>query len=333
LLESNYPQHCKFSQQKLWTAQTPLFHSWPLCQECTVSSQDKLGLSTKSYSHSQNIQWNRARKHGQTKLIETQEGAASGAVFTSPDKSQSVRILSVSFVDDTNAAVTVSPHEQITPLELIEKATADAQRWNDMLAATSGALEIQKFKFHLAFNQFSACRAPVLAPLVSQDPHLLLTIAIFLDPTATPPQNLEYLRPGQPRKTLGCYKCPSGNPKPGLETLLQKAIDKSSLIQNSCLDPRATHTYYFAVLLPSLSYTLPVSHYSNQALDTVDKKIAIPFLNKLGYLRSTPRPVQYGPLKYAYPLKDIQGSGQILQCLKHLWKPLVVQRLWLIALH
>jgi hypothetical protein len=34
-----------------------------------------------------------------------------------------------------------------------------------------------------------------------------------------------------------------------------------------------------------------------------------------------------------HPLKDIQGSGQILQCLKHLQTPLVVQRLWLIALH
>jgi hypothetical protein len=72
-------------------------------------------------------------------------------------------------------------------------------------------------------------------------------------------------------------------------------------------------------------------------LATVDKKVAIPFLNKLGYSRSTARPVWYGPLKYGglnlHPLKDIQGSGQILQCLKHLQTPLVVQRLWLIALH
>jgi hypothetical protein len=52
-----------------------------------------------------------------------------------------------------------------------------------------------------------------------------------------------------------------------------KWFDQCSLIQNSCLDPRATHTYYFAVLLPSLSYTLPVSHYSNQALDTVDQPL------------------------------------------------------------
>jgi hypothetical protein len=48
----------------------------------------------------------------------------------------------VSFVDDTNAAVNIFPNEQVTPLELIEKATADAQRWNDLLAATGGALKI-----------------------------------------------------------------------------------------------------------------------------------------------------------------------------------------------
>jgi hypothetical protein len=33
-----------------------------------------------------------------------------------------------------------------------------------------------------------------------------------------------------------------------------------------------------------------------------------------------------------HPLKDIQGSGQILQCLKHLRTLSVVQQLWLIAL-
>jgi hypothetical protein len=184
----------------------------------------KLGLSTESYSHcaeypiygtgqgsmSSPTIWGLIS----TKLIETQEAAASGAVF----KSQSVRICSVSFVDDTNAAVNVFPNEQVTPLEeLIEKETADAQRWNDLLAATGGALEIPKCKFHLAFYHFSASGAPVLAPLVSQDPNHLPTNAIFPDPTAASPQNLEYLRLGQPRKTLGCYKCPSGNPSLDLQ--------------------------------------------------------------------------------------------------------------------
>jgi hypothetical protein len=64
------------------------------------------------------------------------------------------------------------------------------------------------------------------------------------------------------RRTLGCYKCPSGNSKTGLQAMQKNAIEKSQIVLNSHLDAPATHTYYFAVLLPSLSYSLPVSHYS-----------------------------------------------------------------------
>jgi hypothetical protein len=69
----------------------------------------------------------------------------------------------------------------------------------------------------------------------------------------------------------------------------------------------------------------------------VDKKIVAPFLNKLGYSRSTPRAVRYGPTKFGdvniHQLKDIQGSGQILQLLKHLRIQSPFQKMWLITLH
>jgi hypothetical protein len=71
------------------------------------------------------------------------------------------------FPNEKGWAVNTFPNEQVTPLELIKKATADAQRWNDLLAATGGALEIPKCKFHLAFYHFSGSGAPVLVPLVS----------------------------------------------------------------------------------------------------------------------------------------------------------------------
>jgi hypothetical protein len=104
-------------------------------------------------------------------------------------------------------------------------------------------------------------------------------------------QSLKYLQPSTARRTLGCYKCPSGNSKTELQAIHQNAIKKSQIVLNSHLDARATHTYYFVVLLPSLSYSLPVSHYSSNSLDEEDKKIATPFLNKLGYSQSTPRAI------------------------------------------
>jgi hypothetical protein len=69
----------------------------------------------------------------------------------------------------------------------------------------------------------------------------------------------------------------------------------------------------------------------------MDKKITAPFLNKMGYSRSTPRAVRYGPTRFGgvnmHQLKDIQGSGQILQLLKHLRIQSPFQKMWLIALH
>jgi hypothetical protein len=151
-------------------------------------------------------------------------------------------------------------------------------------------LEIPKCKFHLASYKFAASGAPVLDPLTDAINGRCPTMNIQPAFGESESQSLEYLQPSTARRTLGCYKCPSGNSKTGLQAIQRNAIEKSQIL-NSHLDARATHTYYFAVLLPSLSYSLPVSHYSFKSLDEVDKKVAAPFLNKLGYSRSTPRAV------------------------------------------
>jgi hypothetical protein len=49
-------------------------------------------------------------------------------------------------------------------------------------------------------------------------------------------QSLEYLQPSMARRTLGCYKCPSGNSKTGLQAIQKNAIKKSQIVLNSHLD-------------------------------------------------------------------------------------------------
>jgi hypothetical protein len=145
--------------------------------------------------------------------------------------------------------------------------------------AKIGALEIPKCKFHLASYKFAASGAPVLDPLTDAITGRCPTINIQPAFGASESQSLENLQPNTARRTLSCYKCPLGNSKTGLQAIWKYAIEKSQIVLNSHLDARATHTYYFAVLLPSLSYSLPISHYSSKSLDKVDKKIASPFLN------------------------------------------------------
>jgi hypothetical protein len=48
---------------------------------------------------------------------------------------------------------------------MVDKATNDAQRWNNLLAITGRALEIPKCMFHLASYKFAASGALVLDPL------------------------------------------------------------------------------------------------------------------------------------------------------------------------
>jgi hypothetical protein len=261
----------------------------------------------------------------------------NGANFVCPDAKVSASFGAVGFVDDITEAINDFTNDSATPSLIVDKATKDAQRWNDLLATTGGALEIPKCKFHLASYKFAASGAPVLNPLTDAINGRCPTMNIQPAFGESESQSLKYLQPSTARRTLGCYKCPSGNSKTGLRVIQKNAIKKSQIVLNSHLDARATHTYYFAVLLPSLSYSLPVSHYSSKSLDEVDKKIAAPFLNKLGYSRSTPRAVRYGPIKFGgvnmHQLKDIQGSGQILQLLKHLRFQSPFQKMWLIALH
>jgi hypothetical protein len=100
---------------------------------------------------------------------------------------------------------------------MVNKATTDAQRWNNLLAITGGALEIPKCKFHLASYKFAASGALVLDPLnavINGSCPIINIQPVFGESES---QSLEYLQPSTARRTLGCYKCLSGNSKTGLQ--------------------------------------------------------------------------------------------------------------------
>jgi hypothetical protein len=99
-------------------------------------------------------------------LFHVHAAGGNGANFVSPDAKVSTRVGAVGFVDDTTEAINDFTNDSATPSLLVDKATKDAQRWNDLLAITGGALEIPKCKkFHLASYKFAASGAPVLDPL------------------------------------------------------------------------------------------------------------------------------------------------------------------------
>jgi hypothetical protein len=171
-------------------------------------------------------------------LFKVHAAGGNGANFISPDAKVFVRVGAVGFVDDTTEAINDFANDSATRLLLVDKATKDTQRWNDLLVITGGALEIPKCKFHLANYTFTASGAPVLDPLTNAINGGCPTMNIQPAFGASDSQSLEYLQPSTARRTLGCYKCPSGNSKPGLQAIQKNAIEKIQIVLNSHLGIR-----------------------------------------------------------------------------------------------
>jgi hypothetical protein len=106
-----------------------------------------------------------------------------------------VNVGAVGFVDNTTEAINDFTNDSATPSLMVKKATKDAQRWNDLLAITGGALEIPKCKFHLASYKFAASGAPVLDPLTNAINGRRLEMNIQPVFGASESQSLEYLPP------------------------------------------------------------------------------------------------------------------------------------------
>jgi hypothetical protein len=72
--------------------------------------------------------------------------------------------------------------------------------------------------------------------------------------------SITYLPPTTSRKTLGCYKSPSGYYKKSLETITAKVTEKTALIANSSFDSKCTLQSYYSILLPSITYPLSTTN-------------------------------------------------------------------------
>jgi hypothetical protein len=80
-----------------------------------------------------------------------------------------LQIFMIGFVDDSSAYVNDFLNPNQSPDVLLERATTDAQPWNDLLCC-SGGLEIPNCAYHLAHYGFSAAGGPVLQTFHQSQP-------------------------------------------------------------------------------------------------------------------------------------------------------------------
>lgn len=263
-------------------------------------------------------------------LFDCFETRATGACFESPDRSQSITIYMVGFVDDSTGGVNAfAENKQPSPHILLERMRLDAQLWNDLLWTSAGALELIKCSYHVIHYQFTSDGAPILqAGQVGPD--------LILDSgDRSTSQKIPSLTAHTAHKTLGHYKDPAGNQSKQYDKLKEKSDKAGLFVQCSPLDHKEAWTYYFSIYLLSVGYPLPNCFFSFKRLDAIQRKAIRAIIAKCGFNRNTHRSIIYGPACLGGStfchLYTIQSCGQILQFLRTWRTPSQASRLLKIA--
>ena len=242
-------------------------------------------------------------------LFDVYKEQAVGAYFQSPDGSESVRVHMVGFVDDTSGSSNdfLQP-TLLPPAHYLLQAKQDAQRWNNVLRLSGGALQKSKCSYRFLYYDFTSAGLPVARSV--SDPK----IQVRFTPTA-PLSSFKALSAYTPHKTLGVHKAPAGEGNGAFQALLQRNTTHSKVIARSPFDRVDVWTYYHAIYLPSISYPMPSLSLKPSQWDELQRQVKKSLLPKCGYNRNMPNAVVYGPSMYGglglRVLRVEQGISQL----------------------
>jgi hypothetical protein len=107
-------------------------------------------------------------------------------------------------------------------------------------------------------------------------------------------------------------------------------------VLTSPLSKRDAWIAYHAVFIPSMTYTIPVTHHSFKSLRRLQSAPTRSTLNKIGFNRNTPHAVAFGPTIYnGLAMRDLtvqQGIGQLQLLIRHVRAESTQGTLFLITL-
>ena len=251
-------------------------------------------------------------------LFDCYDQVAHSASYVSPASSDSVQLGMIGFVDDCNGQTNLfdadgSPQTVNT---LVSHATQNAQNWNDILAASGGALEISKTSCHVLEWIFAVNGAPVLAPL---NPAHKDRFKVW-DAQLHSFHQLEVLSVYKAHKTLGHYKDPAGTQKEQYRQLKKKSDKNTAFLWKRHLSRREAWTYYYACYLPSVGYPLSCSSLSKHQLDNIQRNAMKIIVARCGFNRNTKKEILYGPLslggagfRHLYVLQGISQTFMFIR--------------------
>jgi hypothetical protein len=194
-------------------------------------------------------------------------------------------------------------HEPPCLNELVQMTRHDSQTWERFLWTSRGLLNLTKCAYYILAWTFDEKGRATYIPKITI-PNLRLTSGDNRGTEAVRQLNFDETHLSVNMQMTDAFKA-----------LLTTSSSYSSRLLCSNLSRCDTWVAYFAVYIPSMTYTLPVSHHSPKQLKKLQSKATRATLMKLGFNRNTAHRVVYGPSRYGgLGFRDLaveQGITQI----------------------
>ena len=234
--------------------------------------------------------------------------------MVSPDGNISTTRLLEMFIDDTYQLCNTSDHDTI-----LEQTASNLKHHSEAIFTTGGLLALFKCIFYHVRFQFDRDGCHNIVSMIDDLQSLPVVTGIDNEPVI-----LDQLDPNVPRRTSGCFICPTGNQKETLKQIMEYATHWAKSISTSTLNPDEVKLSYHTVLLPQTTYRLAASYLSPEQCETIMQVIYSPIINAYGFQRNIAKIIVHSPEQYAgmaiHHIYDLQGHEKIKFLLMHVRK-------------
>ena len=219
-----------------------------------------------------------------------------GVELESAIKRTCFQIAGFAFVDDTDTVQTGKRGQQTQ--QVVQKAQAELNLWEELIRATGGELEGEKSDFAVINYKWTNGDWKYERP--NQETKLTVRNK---DGSRT---ELTQLKPSEARRTLGVWQAIDGNEDKQTEKLKEKAREWSRSIMRSSLTRNDVAIGVTTSLYPSLTFGLMATTMSRKQCDDIFTPIRQGALRKTGYPQTMPATIVHGPAKYGgIGIKDL----------------------------
>jgi hypothetical protein len=245
-----------------------------------------------------------------------QMDSTPGAIFHSPSPHRTVRRTGEAFVDDTTLWL-LRLGLLLTAATVLMQTTA--QRWERLLYATGGALNLAKCYWYGIEWTFTATGEAQMVS-TTDGPTIILTAG------ATPdkPEPLRRVSTSEGQRTLGVRLAPDGNENMEHSYRIIQARKMGQRIRAAPLGREHIVTGFRAIWKAMIQYPLGATCFNSQQCHQLQTKYLPYFLSKMGINRTTATAVRHGPACYGglevFNLETEQGVQHASLIVSHLRK-------------